>query len=128
VGVGVGRLNDGGAYITISAIISLSQQPQSGLTLSTLPLSALSVVAATFPPFLLRSQAISRRLSCGNMLATWSICAGFMRARAVCVCVGLMLEGLLKYQRTARKVTTRKTRTWGMLIDWEGIVAYVGVA
>lgn len=33
------------------------------------------------------------------------------------------VEGLLKYQREARKMTTRKTTTWGMLMDCSAMVA-----
>lgn len=36
------------------------------------------------------------------------------------------VEGLLKYHREARKMTTRKTRTWGMLMDCSAMVALVG--
>jgi hypothetical protein len=89
------------------------------------PLNTRSVVAAAFPPFRCRSHAISRRLSCGNICAMSSICRWFRRGVAARVEVGRVpwADGLLKYQRMARKVTTRKTRTWGMLIDCSVMVA-----
>lgn len=88
------------------------------------PLSTLSVVAEALPPFRCRSHAISRRLSCGNIVAIWSTCAGFMRgAERAGVTPACVLDGLLRYHRDARKMTTRKTRTWGMLIDCSVMVA-----
>jgi hypothetical protein len=39
-----------------------------------------------------------------------------MRA-AVRLGVACVADGLLRYHRETRKMTTRKTRTWGMLID-----------
>src|SRR6266576_5827646 len=46
-------------------------------TSKALPLNTLSVVAATFPPFLCRSHVISLRFNCGNICDNWSTCAGF---------------------------------------------------
>jgi hypothetical protein len=84
-----------------------------------LPLSPLSIVAATLPPFLCKSHAMSRLLSCGSISATWSICAGLTRAAARFAAArvpGAAAVGLLRYHRTARKVTTMNTSTWGTLM------------
>lgn len=92
-----------------------------------LPPSIRSVVAAALPPFRCKSHAMSRLLSCGNICATWSICAGFMRGverwEVARVCGA---EGLLKYHRMARTVTMRKTMTCGMFMDCSAMVARGG--
>ena len=83
-----------------------------------LPLNALSVVAATFPPFLWRSHAMSLLLNCGSISATWSICAGFTRTAARFAAArvpGAASADLLRYHRETRKMTTTKIRTWGTL-------------
>lgn len=63
---GSGTLNEGGAFATCQPLSNrdILSRRLFVLTLSKpLPLSARSVVAATFPPFLCKSQAISRLLS-----------------------------------------------------------------
>ena len=42
------------------------------------PPSIRSLVAATLPPLRCRSHIISRRLTCGNMEASWSTCWGLI--------------------------------------------------
>lgn len=44
-----------------------------------------------------------------------------------CTRVLVAPEGLLKYHRDARKMTTRKTRTCGMLMDCSAMVVVVYV-
>jgi len=124
-GAGVGMLKLGGAWCVVVSNVSISRRLVVELTVSRpRPLSTLSVVAEALPPFRCRSHAISRRLSCGNIVAIWSICAGFMRGaeRAGAACAWVP-DGLLRYHRDARKMTTRKTRTWGRLIDCSVMVA-----
>jgi hypothetical protein len=124
-GRGVGRLNDGGACSALLVTFKMLCWCLRRTVSSPRPLNTRSVVAAAFPPFRCRSHAMSRRLSCGNICAMSSICRWFRRGAAARVEVGRVpwADGLLKYQRMARKVTTRKTRTWGMLIDCSVMVA-----
>lgn len=124
---GVGRLNDGGAKVKVSyhrhhmlcLIIHTISSP--------LPPSIRSVVAAALPPFRCKSHAMSRLLSCGNICATWSICAGFMRVvERWGVARVWGAEGLLKYHRMARTVTMRNTMTCGTFMDCSAMVARGG--
>lgn len=87
-----------------------------------LPLRTLSVVAATLPRFLLRSQAIVRLSSCGNICATWSICAAVTLGAATRPpACGLLLG--LSHHRTASTVTTMNTRSCGMFKVCSAMVA-----
>ena len=52
-----------------------------------LPLNTLSVVACTLPPFRCRSHCISLLLSCGNICAICSMCAGLAVLRSLAACV-----------------------------------------
>jgi len=80
------------------------------------PLNTRSVVAATIPPFLCRSHAISLLFNCGNMLAIWSMCAGLIRtARFVPAGRVPAAAGFARYHRMARTETMMKTMSCGML-------------
>jgi hypothetical protein len=118
-GAGVGIWKDAGAC-SILVLPSFAANLWVMLTVSKpLPFSPLSIVAATFPPFRCKSHAMSRLLSCGSISATWSICAGLTRGAARFAAArvpGAAAVGLLRYHRTARKVTTINTSTWGTLM------------
>jgi hypothetical protein len=59
---------------------------------------------------------MSLLLSCGNIWAIVSICAGSIRVERFAVGRVPFAEGLLEYQRYTRKATTAKTMTCGMLM------------
>lgn len=68
---GAGIWKDGGAYVEVSKMPRVDTCCFASVTVSRpLPLNALSVVAATFPPFRCRSQAMSLLFSCGSISAT----------------------------------------------------------
>lgn len=115
------NINTGSVFCTCSLKLRIEKRRNAKspeLTLSKpLPLNALSVVIAMFPPFRCRSHAISRRSSCGNICASCSTCAGFtLSCRDDLADEEEEVEdGEKKYHRRAKKVISRTAISCGIL-------------
>lgn len=86
-----------------------------------LPVSTLSVVAATLPPFRCKSQIMSRLFSWGNICDICSTCSGSTTLPGARPCAPALEPpaplSRLKNHRITKNETTARVRSEGILIE-----------